>query len=897
MGPLGMSAKQHREYLKLQSQQQREAAKMERDESRKQQLHEIKLKEAAAKANQGIGHKEDIHATKLQELGSPLGKAPRMNKQKLGIPTQNPLADTGVLGQGQKKLYAQGTDTVPAMLTPGEAVIPEPAAQNPENKPIIKALVEEGRAKNKLRDGAVQVVPSLAYEHSDTPGSSFMGGSTDVPTFSRGSSAQANYADGTYGVVPQQVQSAAGYNDGTTSVNLLDRFLNTIAGQKIEVPPAESMPVMDPKLLEAQRGVESNNTQFYPPGHPKAYQLVTSPAGALGIAQIMPKTAASPGFGIQPLSSADLQNEGKQIEFQKQYMDKMFEKYKDQDKALTAYNAGPGNVDKAIDRANKAGKPDEWRSFLPTQEAKEYATKVNEKVTSMNAKPLPPGRQIPGGGFASNEGGAAFGNPNITREAATSIPRQQAISRGDYVPVPDVTQPTVPMLEKFPKGIPVTPDQVAEANPVLPVDVTNTVPEVDKPQAPSLLETKPEEANKTIAQISQEKANIIQGFLNDPGYNQLGSPEEKKSWLEKAIGSVYGPTGVFSSAELARFAILAAGGIATGRSVGGSLRFAGLDALKSADERRALQAKNVNESAKNTRELLERLDSDYRTALGENVPPEVRSRAVELYQGARSPEQKRAVIQLLKMNKSTEDTMGTGKPGVVSKGFFDGKPMEFRNQAGNVQRVNSKGEWENIPPSELKRFQTKTEFNDNRDRMIKSNVARLTPVLREAFGGDKKYNAEDNAKRYAEVFDLILEDLGPNVSPTSFAKMSENTIKSAVESAKATGTNLTEEGLRKAFFGNAVIETKMVTGNKEMYMAKDSKGKFTLPSAPYQAALGTAMEVYKKQGIDLGEASNAIENKFNKLPAETRKKFTQMSAGAPGSTPMLLWLQQTGGTN
>jgi hypothetical protein len=241
--------------------------------------------------------------------------------------------------------------------------------------------------------------------------------------------------------------------------------------------------------------------------------------------------------------------------------------------------------------------------------------------------------------------------------------------------------------------------------------------------------------------------------------------------------------------------------------------------------------------------------------------------------------------------------MGTGKPGVVSKGFFDGKPMEFRNQAGNVQRVNSKGEWENIPPSELKRFQTKTEFNDNRDRMIKSNVARLTPVLREAFGGDKKYNAEDNAKRYAEVFDLILEDLGPNVSPTSFAKMSENTIKSAVESAKATGTNLTEEGLRKAFFGNAVIETKMVTGNKEMYMAKDSKGKFTLPSAPYQAALGTAMEVYKKQGIDLGEASNAIENKFNKLPDETKKKFTQMSAGAPGSTPMLLWLQQTGGTN
>lgn len=37
------------------------------------------------------------------------------------------------------------TDTVPAMLTPGEAVIPVAAAQNPANKGIIAGLVQEGR--------------------------------------------------------------------------------------------------------------------------------------------------------------------------------------------------------------------------------------------------------------------------------------------------------------------------------------------------------------------------------------------------------------------------------------------------------------------------------------------------------------------------------------------------------------------------------------------------------------------------------------------------------------------------------------------------------------------------------------------------------------------------------
>ena len=235
MGPLGMSAKQHREYLKLQSQEQREAAKMERDESRKNQLHEIKLQEAAVKANQGIGHKEDLHAVKLQELVSPLGKPPKINREKMGLPSINPMAGMDVFKQGQHKMYAQGTamvpngtDTVPAMLTPGEAVIPATAAQNPKNKKTIQKMVQEGRQKNKLRDGTATVVksdnmysegteevPSLAYRHPDVPGSSF--------------------SNGTYGVVPQQVQQAAGYFEGTVGASEGD--LNKEVPQPVEVTP------------------------------------------------------------------------------------------------------------------------------------------------------------------------------------------------------------------------------------------------------------------------------------------------------------------------------------------------------------------------------------------------------------------------------------------------------------------------------------------------------------------------------------------------------------------------------------------------------------------------------------------------------------------------------------
>jgi hypothetical protein len=60
------------------------------------------------------------------------------------------------------------SDTVPAMLTPGEAVIPAPAAQNPDNAPVIREMIAEGRMKNRI-----------AEANSEKLG--FEGGTMDVP--------------------------------------------------------------------------------------------------------------------------------------------------------------------------------------------------------------------------------------------------------------------------------------------------------------------------------------------------------------------------------------------------------------------------------------------------------------------------------------------------------------------------------------------------------------------------------------------------------------------------------------------------------------------------------------------------------------------------------------------
>ena len=51
-----------------------------------------------------------------------------------------------------------GQDTVPAMLSPGEAVIPASAAQDPSNQGAIEGMVEEGRADQGM---AAQILQSL----------------------------------------------------------------------------------------------------------------------------------------------------------------------------------------------------------------------------------------------------------------------------------------------------------------------------------------------------------------------------------------------------------------------------------------------------------------------------------------------------------------------------------------------------------------------------------------------------------------------------------------------------------------------------------------------------------------------------------------------------------------
>lgn len=70
---------------------------------------------------------------------------------------------------------------------------------------------------------------------------------------------------------------------------------------------------------------------------------VVSSAGARGRTQVMPATGANPGFGVQPMQNQTPQEYER---FATDYLTAMLDRYGgDTERALAAYNAGPGTVD------------------------------------------------------------------------------------------------------------------------------------------------------------------------------------------------------------------------------------------------------------------------------------------------------------------------------------------------------------------------------------------------------------------------------------------------------------------------------------------------------------------------------------------------------------------------
>ena len=143
-------------------------------------------------------------------------------------------------------------------------------------------------------------------------------------------------------------------------------------------------------------------------GNPNA----VSPVGAQGIVQIMPKTAAKPGYKMPPI---DLKNSTpeEQIRWGMEYRSRMQKAHGfSADQATAAYNAGAGKVQQAIKQAKDSG--GNWLSYMP-KETRDYVPRVNKAMAEY-----------------SNGGSGVAGNTPTTAPLAGIDRKVQQKIRGDY---------------------------------------------------------------------------------------------------------------------------------------------------------------------------------------------------------------------------------------------------------------------------------------------------------------------------------------------------------------------------------------------------------------------------------------------------------------------------------
>lgn len=126
-----------------------------------------------------------------------------------------------------------------------------------------------------------------------------------------------------------------------------------------------------PDDFARMRQVESGNRDFDAQGKP-----ITSPKGAMFASQVMPATAANPGYGIRPAQS---QTPEEYNRVGKEYYDAMLKKFGGNVQAAqAAYNAGPG----AVQRNMNANAGQMNPAQLP-QETQGYLAKLGNAVSSV----------------------------------------------------------------------------------------------------------------------------------------------------------------------------------------------------------------------------------------------------------------------------------------------------------------------------------------------------------------------------------------------------------------------------------------------------------------------------------------------------------------------------------
>ena len=150
--------------------------------------------------------------------------------------------------------------------------------------------------------------------------------------------------------------------------------------KNIQTPQSLAKPSGANDTWSRMVGKESGGRQFGSGG-----QTLTSRKGAIGASQIMPKYGAefAQRAGVAWDEKRARTDRDYNLKLGKAQFDHLVNKYKgDHARAAAAYNAGPGGLSKAEQKARAAGRPDKWRDYLPAETRDYVGTVVREDTSS-----------------------------------------------------------------------------------------------------------------------------------------------------------------------------------------------------------------------------------------------------------------------------------------------------------------------------------------------------------------------------------------------------------------------------------------------------------------------------------------------------------------------------------
>jgi len=888
MGPLSTKAKVQE--LAGQVKNQMTIIKTLSDEARKKDLHKLKMAKEITKAKaEGIPIDEDTIGASDGMLSIPksgtvqpdtiLKENPKGNEQPSHGVTIPPIGKSGP-SVTLKNPEAGPSDVIPAMLTPGEAVIPASVAQDSAYKPVIEALVHEGRMRNRQPGGV----------------KGFADGSTDVE-YEPGNRASfeayyrpfAEKTGKSLGVSPNIILAQLGHETGWGKKTVGAHNLGNIkdfSGQEGSV--------------EAHDKLEGSKDKYRSYKNPQEF---FDDYGSL--------------------------------------LERKFPGVKGAGNDITKFVGGLTNAQ----RQKYATDPDYMKKLQalvgqPKPADGEIQSSAEAQRLMRQGTVVPP---VSNGGFASiSDAGSVMAMQNNLHgsrqqdraplervELAKRVDAQVPALRNSISPAP--SQPLG--AEVAPPPSPKVPDGFIPK----PVPMTGTTPEGEVGGTG----IKVKDAAKTEFFNSTLEDTNIQAQLSKLQETPPPPNTDPKDWLSKGLAKIFGPTGMFNEEDLIRFSLLAAGGMLTGGSVGGSLSYAGLHTLKASDGRRAAQAQAAAkqaeitrqgqaaqaqaaakqaeitrqgqvEAAKDLRERNQSLENTFYTHM-DKASPEAKAQAQKLFDEARtatSPAMREAkMTQAIRTLAANQIATNDGKNRAPTSGYDsktgqsvnymwskDDRLMVEDPATGNFIDARKAGV-NPIPDSEYHKRTT-----EQKESISKRLTARLLQLNQKPEGGgpiDKTYTdsaIKEHAAGLTEEFMSLRADMGHDMKPEDFSKIVDNAISNISENYRGRKLNeLTPEALRRTVYGSAVISMRPT--NKALYEVEAADGKGTKPPGTeaisnYGNAVQKAILDGKAAGVTMSPAdvSEKLEKTFKSLPEKLQKDYQIKARANPGYSPYLLWV-------